>query len=45
MPAFDVYETLLNLEVLDGPFEELLGTAALRSQWFAQMPQLSFVGC
>jgi hypothetical protein len=29
---------------LDSAFEELLGSAALRGQWFAQMLQLSFVG-
>jgi 2-haloacid dehalogenase len=42
--AFDVNETLLDLRALDTPFEELLGSAALRGQWFAQMLQLSFVG-
>ena len=42
--AFDVNETLLDLRVLDEPFEGLLGSAALRGQWFAQMLQLSFVG-
>jgi 2-haloacid dehalogenase len=42
--AFDVNETLLDLRALDGPFEELLGAAGLRAQWFAQMLQLSFVG-
>ncbi|MGA9856552.1 MAG: haloacid dehalogenase type II [Solirubrobacteraceae bacterium] len=42
--AFDVNETLLDLRALDGPFEELLGAAELRGQWFAQMLQLSFVG-
>jgi 2-haloacid dehalogenase len=42
--AFDVNETLLDLSVLDTPFEELLGSAALRAQWFAQMLQLAFVG-
>lgn len=42
--AFDVNETLLDLRALDEPFEELLGSAALRAQWFAQMLQLSFVG-
>jgi 2-haloacid dehalogenase len=42
--AFDVNETLLDLRALDPPFEELLGSAALRGQWFAQMLQLSFVG-
>ncbi|MGZ0712734.1 haloacid dehalogenase type II (plasmid) [Coraliomargarita sp. W4R53] len=42
--AFDVNETLLDLRALDGAFEDLLGSAALRAQWFAQMLQLSFVG-
>ena len=42
--AFDVNETLLDLRALDAAFEELLGSAALRGQWFAQMLQLSFVG-
>jgi 2-haloacid dehalogenase len=42
--AFDVNETLLDLRALDPAFEDLLGSAALRGQWFAQMLQLSFVG-
>ena len=42
--AFNVNETLLDLRALDPAFEELLGSAALRGQWFAQMLQLSFVG-
>jgi 2-haloacid dehalogenase len=42
--AFDVNETLLDLRTLDAPFEKLLGAAALRGQWFAQMLQLSFAG-
>jgi 2-haloacid dehalogenase len=42
--AFDVNETLLDLGVLDASFEELLGSANWRGQWFAQMLQLSFVG-
>lgn len=42
--AFDVNETLLDLSALDAPFEEMLGSAAMRGQWFAQMLQLSFVG-
>ncbi len=42
--AFDVNETLLDLRALDAPFVELLGSAGLRPQWFAQMLQLSFVG-
>ncbi len=42
--AFDVNETLLDLRALDEPFRDLMGDAALRGQWFAQMLQLSFVG-
>ena len=42
--AFDVNETLLDLRALDPSLDTLLGSAALRSQWFAQMLQLSFVG-
>jgi 2-haloacid dehalogenase len=42
--AFDVNETLLDLRALDRPFEALLGSAALRPQWFALMLQLAFVG-
>ena len=42
--AFDVNETLLDLRALDEPFQALLGSAALRPQWFALMLQLSFVG-
>jgi 2-haloacid dehalogenase len=42
--AFDVNETLLDLRPLDAVFEELLGDAALRGQWFAQMLQVAFVG-
>lgn len=42
--AFDVNETLLDLRALDAPFEQALGSAAMRGQWFAQMLQLSFVG-
>ena len=42
--AFDVNETLLDLSALDTSFEKVLGSAALRGQWFAQMLQLSFVG-
>src|SRR6266851_9330468 len=42
--AFDVNETLLDLRALDASFDELLGSAALRGQWFAQMLQLSFAG-
>ena len=42
--AFDVNETLLDLRALDAPFEAVLGDAALRPQWLAQMLQLAFVG-
>jgi hypothetical protein len=42
--AFDVNETLLDLGALDGPFAALLGSAALRPQWFQLMLQLAFTG-
>ncbi len=42
--AFDVNETLLDLGALDEPFEILLGSAALRPQWFMLMLQLAFTG-
>lgn len=42
--VFDVNETLLDLGALDPLFDDLLGDAALRPQWFATMLQLSFVG-
>ncbi|MCI2423194.1 haloacid dehalogenase type II [Saccharopolyspora sp. K220] len=42
--AFDVNETLLDLSVLDEPFERLFGTAGLRPQWFSLALQLLFVG-
>jgi 2-haloacid dehalogenase len=42
--AFDVNETLLDLRPLDALFEELLGDASLRAQWFALMLQVAFVG-
>lgn len=42
--AFDVNETLLDLRALDEPFAQTLGDASLRSQWFALMLQVSFVG-
>lgn len=42
--AFDVNETLLDLNPLDPLFERVFGNTALRAQWFAQMLQLSFVG-
>jgi 2-haloacid dehalogenase len=41
--AFDVNETLLDLRALDAAFEETLGSAGLRAQWFAQALQLVFV--
>ena len=31
--AYDVNETLLDLSVLDAPFKEVLGDAALRPAW------------
>jgi 2-haloacid dehalogenase len=42
--AFDVNETLLDLRGLDGAFQDVFGSTALRGQWFALMLQLSFVG-
>jgi 2-haloacid dehalogenase len=42
--AYDVNETLLDLSVLDAPFSEVLGDAALRPVWFGTMLQLAFVG-
>jgi 2-haloacid dehalogenase len=42
--AFDVNETLLDLSVLDEPFEQFLGDASLRPAWFQGMLQLAFVG-
>lgn len=42
--AFDVNETLLDLRALDDVFERVFGDRALRSAWFQQMLQLSFVG-
>ncbi|HEX3783623.1 MAG TPA: haloacid dehalogenase type II [Pseudonocardiaceae bacterium] len=42
--VFDVNETLLDLRVLDGPFDDLFGRPGLRPPWFALMLQLSFVG-
>ena len=42
--AFDVNETLLDLRALDEPFEVLLGSAALRPQWFTLMLQVAFTG-
>ncbi|MFG1705360.1 haloacid dehalogenase type II [Nonomuraea sp. M3C6] len=42
--AFDVNESLLDLSALDDAFEALLGSAALREQWFRQMLQITFVG-
>ena len=42
--AFDVNETLLDMSALDPVFEEVFGAAGVRSEWFGQMLQLSFVG-
>ena len=42
--AFDVNETLLDLSALDPLFERVLGHKSVRSLWFGQMLQLSFVG-
>ncbi|MEV4349300.1 haloacid dehalogenase type II [Actinoplanes sp. NPDC049596] len=42
--AFDVNETLLDLRALDEVFGQVFGDPGARSQWFAQMLQLSFIG-
>lgn len=34
--VFDVIETLLDLSALDGPFEQVFGSADVRKEWFAQ---------
>lgn len=44
MVAFDVNETLLDLNAVDDRFESVFGQPALRPQWFAEMLQLTFVG-
>jgi len=41
--AFDVNETLLDLRALDPVFEEVLGDASLRPQWFASMLQIDLI--
>jgi 2-haloacid dehalogenase len=41
--AFDVNETLLDLQALDEPFERLFGDTAVRAQWFAQLLQSALV--
>jgi 2-haloacid dehalogenase len=41
--AFDVNETLLDLGALDGFFEEVLGAAAARREWFALAIQAAMV--
>ena len=42
--VFDVNETLLDLRVLDPHFEEVFGSGALRTQWFALVLHVSFAG-
>ena len=42
--AFDVNETLLDLEALDPHFVRVFGDASVRPLWFAQMLQLAFIG-
>jgi 2-haloacid dehalogenase len=42
--VLDVNETLLDLSALDPLFDDALGDASLRPQWFATMLQLAFVG-
>ena len=41
--VFDVNETLLDLTALDPYFEETLGAAAARSEWFATLLQAAMV--
>ena len=41
--VFDVNETLLDLKALDPIFEDILGDAAIRQQWFSQFIQNTFV--
>jgi len=41
--VFDVNETLLDLSALDQEFERVFGSAARRSEWFAQVLQNSLV--
>ena len=41
--VFDVNETLLDLSVLDEPFADLFGSAAVRREWFARLLHLSTV--
>ena len=40
---FDVNETLLDLGVLDQPFEDLFGAGGVRREWFARLLHLSTV--
>lgn len=41
--VFDVNETLLDLAALDPAFEQVLGDAAARKEWFARMLRTAFV--
>ena len=41
--VFDVNETLLDLSVLNRPFETVFGDTSARSEWFAQLLQLALV--
>jgi 2-haloacid dehalogenase len=41
--VFDVNETLLDLRVLDEPFAQVFGDAAVRREWFAQLLQSALV--
>ncbi len=41
--VFDVNETLLDLAVLDPPFQRAFGTPAARQEWFAQLLQSALV--
>lgn len=41
--VFDVNETLLDLRVLEAPFERLFGEKSVRDAWFRQLLQLSLL--
>jgi 2-haloacid dehalogenase len=41
--AFDVNETLLDLQALDEPFERVFGDVGARMQWFGQLLQSALV--
>jgi len=41
--VFDVNETLLDLAVLDAPFESAFGRPGVRREWFSQLLQSAFL--